>query len=55
MALIEHAAWEGPNYKKGGINGQQIAIVGHSHHGDDDSNDLYFENRTRRYRRAGEL
>jgi hypothetical protein len=39
MALIEHAAWEGPHYRKSGINGQQIAIVGHSHHGDDDTND----------------
>jgi hypothetical protein len=31
--MIEHKPWEGPNYKDG-VNGQRVAIVGHSHHGD---------------------
>ncbi len=40
MAIIEHEPWEGPNYKTGGISGQRIAIVLHSHHGDEDTNDF---------------
>ncbi|HYB90988.1 MAG TPA: hypothetical protein VEC38_08080 [Candidatus Binataceae bacterium] len=40
--MIEHKPWEGPNYKDG-INGQRIAIVGHSHHGDEDSENFTLE------------
>jgi hypothetical protein len=43
MATIEHKPWEGPNYKEGGINGQRIAIVGHSHHGDNDTDAFTLE------------
>ena len=43
MAIIEHKPWEGPNYKEGGINGQRIAIVLHSHHGDNDTDNFTLE------------
>jgi len=34
--MIEHEPWKGPYYEAG-IDGQRIAIVGHSHHGDCDN------------------
>jgi hypothetical protein len=34
-AMIEHDWWEGPQYEAG-INGQKIAIIGHSHHSAED-------------------
>jgi hypothetical protein len=40
--MIEHKPWKGPKYKDG-INGQRIAIVGHSHHGDEDSENFTLE------------
>lgn len=43
MATIEHKPWKGPNYTEGGINGQRIAIVGHSHHGDNDTDNFTLE------------
>jgi hypothetical protein len=36
---VEHIPWKGQNYDKGGINGQRIAIVGHSHHSEEEDTD----------------
>jgi hypothetical protein len=38
-APIEHKPWKGSLYCKLGIDGQRLAIVGYSHHGDDDNED----------------
>ena len=35
---VDHKPWKGPLYDSAGINGQRIAIVGHSHHGGQDNN-----------------
>jgi hypothetical protein len=36
-AMVEHRPWVGKHYSTIGIEGQRLAIVGHSHWGDDDS------------------